>query len=282
MTTNTHIQDSIKSQIKQVHNFFLEFYQKKKARGRPAKLSPADIAVITLIQKHYQIKTLRSLYNLLLNQFSFTLPAYQNFVIAMNKASLFLLQLLLLVIQAGKPYRSQTKFIDSTPVPVCKVYRSKKHKTMKILASKKKSTTGWFYGLKLHLICDENYYLDSIKFTTGKVDDREVLDDFLSKLSNTTLVADAGYVSKEWQRKAWSMGTYFLTATRKNMKVLATVYQQRLMNLRSTIETVFSSLKDKYQLITSIARSINGYLAHYVRALFGYVFNGLEKCLRIS
>ncbi len=289
MTTNTQNQSTEILQIRQVHNFFLQFYQEKKwkNKGRPLTLKPPDIATITLIQKHYQIKTLKSLHNLLKEKYTDIfpkLPAYQNFVIIMNKSSTFLLSILLLVLQAGKPYLTKVKFIDSTPVPVCKVYRSKGHKTMKLLASKKKSTTGWFYGLKLHLICDENYHLACFKFTTGSVDDRIVLNEFMEKIrfTNSTLVADAGYVSKQYESKFWNSGTYFLTATKANMKVLASIYQQKLMNMRSKIETVFSILKDKYQLITSVPRSINGYLAHYVRSLFGYVFCGIEGFLVIS
>jgi Transposase DDE domain len=288
MTTNTHNQDREILQIKQVHNFFLQFYKEKEKekRGRPPTLKPPDIATITLIQKYYQIKTLKSLHNLLQEKFQnmFKLPAYQNFVIAMNKGSVFLLQILLLVIKAGQVYLSQIKFIDSTPISVCKVYRASKHKTMKFLASKKKSTTGWFYGLKLHLISDLNYNLVCFKFTTASLDDRIVLDDFMEKIkfTDSILVADAGYLSKHYERKFWDLGTYFLTATRSNMKTLAGIYQQKLMNMRSKVETVFSILKDKFQLITSIPRSINGYLAHYIRSLFGYVFCGMERFLIIS
>ena len=265
--------------------FFFNFIRKKN-RGRPPTLKPPDIAIITPIQKHYQIKTLKSLHNLLQEKFQnmITIPAYQNFVIAMNKGSVFLLEVLLLVIQAGRIYLSKIKFIDSTPIPVCKVYRASKHKTMKLLASKKKSTTSWFYGLKLHLISDLNYNLACFKFTTGSVDDRIVLDDFMEKIkfTDSAPVADAGYLSKDYERKFWNCGTYFLTATRSNMKVLANIYQQKLMNMRPKVETVFSILKDKFQFIASIPRSINGYLAHYIRSLFGYVFCGMEKFLVIS
>ena len=189
MTTNTQSNNLKQLEIRQVRNFFLSIYEPaSNNRGRPSILKPPDIAVITMIQKQYQIKTLKSLYLLLLSQYSDIfgkLPAYQNFVVSMNKNSTFLLQVITIVIKAGKIYRSNIKFIDSTPIPVCKVYRSFRHKTMKLLASKKKSTTGWFYGLKLHLMCDENYNLDAIKFTTAKVDDRVVLNNFRHKTKDS-------------------------------------------------------------------------------------------------
>ena len=55
---------------------------------------------------------------------------------------------------------------------------------MKILSTKKKSTTGWYYGLKLHLICDMNFNLAMFKFTAAKEDDRVVLDEFFQRMAN--------------------------------------------------------------------------------------------------
>ena len=280
--TNSPAKSSLSKdqQIIQAHKLFSEiFVLKKSNKGRSPNLRLSDIATITLIQSRYQIKTLKSLHTFLSYHYSnmFKLPAYQNFVISMNKNSMLLLQLMLYTLKINKNKLTKIKFIDSTPVPVCKIYRSSRHKTMKLLASKKKSTTGWFYGLKLHLMCDLKYNLTCFEFTTGSADDREVLDSFLNKIkfTNSILVADAGYVSKEYEVKAYKTGTYLLTVTRKNMKTLITAYNNSCLNLRSKVETVFSILKDRFRLITSIPRSINGYLAHYLRTLFMYVFNGL-------
>ena len=95
-------------------------------------LKPPDMAAINLIQAKYEIKTLKALHQLLKEKYTDTfpkLPAYQNFVLAMNKYScLFLLRIILLVIRVGRPNLSKVKFIDSTPIPVCKVYRASRHK----------------------------------------------------------------------------------------------------------------------------------------------------------
>jgi hypothetical protein len=44
--------------------------------------------------------------------------------------------------------------------------------------------------------------------------------------------------------------------------------------MRSRIETVFNILKERYGLVTSLPRSINGYLSHYIRVLFCYLVIG--------
>lgn len=46
-------------------------------------------------------------------------------------------------------------FVDSTPLCVCKNIRISRHKTCKQEAQRGKSSTGWFYGFKLHIIVDD-------------------------------------------------------------------------------------------------------------------------------
>lgn len=46
-------------------------------------------------------------------------------------------------------------FIDSTPVRVCKNKRIYRNKVFKGIANTGKSTMGWFYGFKLHIIIND-------------------------------------------------------------------------------------------------------------------------------
>jgi len=45
-------------------------------------------------------------------------------------------------------------FIDSTPIAVCHNKRTASHRVFQGLAKLGKTTKGWFYGFKLHLICN--------------------------------------------------------------------------------------------------------------------------------
>ena len=47
---------------------------------------------------------------------------------------------------------SGISFIDSTPLRVCHNRRIHDHKVMAGLAARGKTSTGWFYGFKLHLV----------------------------------------------------------------------------------------------------------------------------------
>ena len=70
-------------------------------------------------------------------------------------------------------------YIDSTKLPVCHHKRMSRNSVFKGLAAIGKSTMGWFYGFKLHLIVNERGEFLSVKLTEGNVDD--FCQDFVPK-----------------------------------------------------------------------------------------------------
>ena len=60
-------------------------------------------------------------------------------------------------------------FIDSTTLAVCKNPRIHCHKTFAGLAQRGKTSTGWFYGFKLHLIVNDRGKLIDFVLTPGNV-----------------------------------------------------------------------------------------------------------------
>ena len=46
-------------------------------------------------------------------------------------------------------------FLDSTPLRVCRNQRIRIHKVFKGITQRGKCSMGWFFGFKLHLICNE-------------------------------------------------------------------------------------------------------------------------------
>ena len=84
-------------------------------------------------------------------------------------------------------------------------------------------------------------------------------------------VADAGYISKKLQRDFYIEGKRLLLAKpRKNMGKIMTKFQEFLYSTRMLIELNFRSLKMFYGLVTSLPRSVGGYLANYIYALLAY------------
>jgi hypothetical protein len=246
------------------------------SRGRKPTLSVSEYVSICLLQQVYEISCLKRLYELLRDRFGcdFRLPEYNNFVSGMNKVSVYCLLFVKAVLGVRNTTAGDICFCDGTKIEVCRIYREKRCKTMKCIATKSKSTTGWWYGLKLHVLSDKHGNLMKIKFTTATTSERVILSEFMDTVQDSIIVADAGYVSRDLDIQASKHNNKLLTAVRKNMKTLATIYDNTCMNMRSRIETVFDILKERYHLVSSSPRSVSGYLAHYIRAIFCYLVLG--------
>ena len=107
-------------------------------------------------------------------------------------------------------------FIDSTPIRSSHIKREKQHKTFKEFARKGKSTLGWFYGFKLHLIINDKGELLDFLLTPGSVDDRAPLKhmDFHKRIFGK-LFGDRGYISKDLFEQLFIDGVHLVTRLKK-------------------------------------------------------------------
>ena len=199
------------------------------------------------------------------------LPSYRNFVGAMNALSpyaVILLGAFCAVFRKHTP-NVAAKFADSTKLEVCSIKREFSHQVMKGLASKSKSTMGWFYGFKLHIICNELMQILDCRITTAVVDDRRGLMLMWNYIFGL-IVADAGYLGQDFQTQAKVLGKDLLTGVRANMKKLMTKTQHELLKQRQVVESVFSVLKLRMGMQCTLPRSPLGYFARYLWCLAAY------------
>lgn len=165
-------------------------------------------------------------------------------------------------------------FVDSTPVRVCKNKRIKNNKVFKDIATVGKSTMGWFYGFKLHLIINEKGEILSFTITQANVDDREPLknEGFLRGIFGK-LFADKGYISKKIADILFVDGVHLITQLKNNMKnCLMTLSDKILLRKRSVIETVNDELKNMCQIEHSRHRSIGNFFTNLISGLIAYSF----------
>lgn len=134
-----------------------------------------------------------------------------------------------------------------------------------------KGSKGFIFGLKLRVTADYEERLLSISFSSANVDDRQMFMKLNEKL-NGLFVADAGYISEKLAQEFYKEGERMLMAKPKvNMKKLDTPLQHILYNTRVRVETLFNNTKKFRGLITSLPRSIDGYLSNYICALLAEV-----------
>jgi transposase len=159
---------------------------------------------------------------------------------------------------------------DATPLAVCHNLRIERHRVFKGIAQRGKSSTGWFYGFKLHAVINHQGELLSIKVTPGKVDDRKGLLAIASNLFGK-LYGDKGYIGKDFARKMKDKGIEVLTRVRKNMKeVVHSKFDQALLRKRSVVETVFDELKSLCQIEHTRHRSLSTLAVNLLAGIVAY------------
>ena len=165
-------------------------------------------------------------------------------------------------------------FIDSTVLRVCHTKRIKRNKTFKDIAEVGKSTMGWFFGFKLHLIINDKGEILSFFLTKGNVDDRNAKAiTQMTKEIFGKLFGDKGYISKALSDLLFGNGIQLITAVRKNMKSKALSNEEKLLlRKRSVIETVNDELKNICQVEHTRHRSISGFLINIMGAVAAYSF----------
>ncbi len=165
-------------------------------------------------------------------------------------------------------------FIDSTPIPVCKNKRILTHKVFDGLAARGKSTIGYFYGFKLHLVVNDKGELLTFQLTRGNLDDRQPLKDpgFIRELKGK-LYADKGYISHQLMEILFQDGIHLVTQIRSNMKnTLMDLKDKIMLRKRSIIETIHDELKNMCQIQHSRHRSVGNFLSNLLAGLAAYTF----------
>ena len=248
--------------------------QFKSKGGRHSGLSLAAILSFGIFRFFVGIKDVKHYHHYLLSYFSRELgiiPNYPNFNRLMNQSlpwAIFLTQWLMQYQRKEAP--GDLHFIDSTSLKVCGNKRIFDHKVCAGFARRGKSSMGYFFGFKLHMVCDALGRLVSLMITPGHSDDRKFVLKLLKGLKGL-VVADAGYLSKELMTKLFEQGILFLTGVRKNMKRLMTQAQHQLLKLRQRAEGVFSVLKYRLNIEAPIARSLNGYISRCIFPCLTYI-----------
>lgn len=259
--------------------------QTVKRRNRQGKLSDAEAMSLFLLFHFGQFTNFKSFYTQyvlkhLVDLFP-DLISYERFVARQEKV---LLPLLVYLKHRGFGKSRGINYIDSTLLRVCHIKREKQHRVFKGFAEKGKSTMGWFFGFKLHLIINDKGELLAFYLTKGNVDDRDLkVMTAMTKDVFGKLFGDKGYISKALAELLFQDGIQLITKVRKNMKKQNLSDQDAiLLRKRALVESVNDELKNICKAEHTRHRSVKGFLVNLISALTAYCFFPKKPALNIT
>ena len=253
-----------------------------KKRQRTSTLSLSEVMTIVINFHQSGYRTFKDYYiNHVTKHLAREFPqlvSYSRFVELMPQTLIPLLYYL----NTRKGRVTGISFIDSTKIPIALNQRAKRHKVFQGFAHWGKSSLGWFFGFKLHLIINELGELLSFKLTPGNIDDRQPVPDLVKGIVGK-LFGDKGYISADLFKQLFETEVQLVTPSKLNMKNrLLPLIDKILLRKRSIIETVNDQLKNISQIVHSRHRSVTNFMVNLVAGLIAYTHQAKKPSLKIT
>ncbi len=174
-------------------------------------------------------------------------------------------------------------FIDATALAVCRNPRIAQHKVFAGLAARGKTTLGWFFGFKLHLVVNDSGELLAVQLTPGNIDDRAPVP-MLVKTLFGKLFGDKGYLSQALSEQLLiEPGVHLLTFARKNMHGRLLQHSDALLlRKRAIVESIHDQLKNISQLEHSRHRSPVNFVVNLLAGLIAYCHQPKKPSLHLE
>jgi hypothetical protein len=257
-----YVDDALKAMEAYAKSHWLEAASSKKKPTRKPSLTASEIITI-LIYYHYSGYKCFSYYyhRFLKHDLSTYFPkacSYNRFLELMERVQLPLYLLGQLLCQQTK--QTGVCFIGS-------------HKVFKGLAERSKTSMGWFFGFKLHLVVNNQGEILAFDFSKGNKADNNanLLEKLLAHLKGLCF-GDKGYLTKIWEN-FYHKGLKIITKARKNMKnVLLPLKERYLLTKRAMIESVFDIFTSVLDLEHSRHRNPQNAFSHMLATILAYQF----------
>lgn len=168
---------------------------------------------------------------------------------------------------------TQANYIDSKALEVCHIKREKQHKVFQAIAQKGRTSKGYFFGLKLHMICNQKGQPLRLALSSGNVADNnaKILQHLLGNWQGK-VYGDKGYLSR-LKSTFEKQGVKIISKVRKNMKKpFMSAEEKYYLSKRGLIETVFDQLVHICQIEHTRHRSPKNFLVNLWAGLIAYTF----------
>jgi len=268
--------DDLTLKFKEFEASFWLFAPNSKPTRKP-KLTDSEIITILVLYHESGYKTFKDFYKRFvlkaLKSYFPNLVSYDWFLTLMQRVLMQVMGLIhLLCIDAN---RSGIYYVDASKLPVCHNLRAKRNKVFEGIARSGKTSMGWFFGLKLHLVCNEIGELVAFKITTGNVaDNNHDTLKFLFKSIKGKVFGDKGYLTKlkeYFLDNGLNVIAKFKDKMYKKLKDKVMSSEDFLFaNKRGVIETIFDVLKNNCDIWHTRHRSPVNAIIHLVAGLIAY------------
>lgn len=231
---------------------FIDDYLKAHPRRAAWRSSPncepaftdAEVLTIALMQSAFRVASLKHTYRLISLNFSEAFPrlcSYKQWISRLHR----LCDLVGVMIESARPcdgFRFSLYAIDSKPIPVCKPIR---HRVVRLLRDEGayfgKTSAGWFFGFKLHVLINIEGWIVSAAMTAANIPDREASVWLAAAADGGILAADQAY-GRDETIEALEREADMLVLTRRRARP-----KKGLMSrVRQPIETFFAKLCHRF------------------------------------
>ena len=276
---------SIVDQVTAVYVFVDDYCQAhpkatqwRRAHNDHPEFTDAEVLTVALLQGCLGCATLKQAYRFaaanLADAFPH-LPGYGQWLARLHALSGVVGQLLQ---EAGTraPLGERFYILDSKPIPVCKAIR---HGRVRLLRDEGayfgKSSTGWFFGFKLHVLIQESGAILAVVLTPGNWADRDPAVALAASVAGGIGLADLAYQGEALFQQLLQEADLLLVTPAAAAK--QTPQRALISSVRERIETAFSNLWSRF-VDRVLSRSWEGLwstlklkLLHYNLSLAGLI-----------
>jgi len=251
-------------------------------RQREARLSPSEMMTILIHFHQVQFRTFKAYYTryvqVHLREAFPAMVSYHRFVELLPRLVVPLCGYL----QACLGTCTGLSFVDSTALAVCHNRRIGTHQVFRDLAARGKTSMGWFYGFKLHVVITDAGALLSWRLTPGNIDDRTPVP-ALTRTLTGKLFGDKGYISAALAERLHTAGLSFMTTLKATMKPRPLPPDDaHLLRQRRVVESVIDQFKNVSQIQHTRHRSLTGFLTNLFAGLLAYCHQPAKPSIQTS
>jgi len=272
------IDDFVKALVK---NNSIKTLIGRSKRGGEVRMSLSEMVTILVFYHSSGFKSFKHFYLYLQSHHRSEFPAILSYSRFIEWVPCCLIPMAAFA-QSKRGESTGINFIDSTKIGVCKNIRIPRNKVFKNIAMRGKTSMGWFFGFKLHLIVNDRGEILNFCITKGNTHDNVPVKNLCKNITGK-LFGDRGYCSSKLFEELFAKGVHLITNIKSNMKnKLLPLADKILLRKRFIIETINDQLKNISDIEHSRHRSPTNFLVNIIGGLISYIYQPKKPSISLN